>query len=73
MNVNQFNQMHQKIIGKNKSFEFYTRVMSSIDAKGGDYVKGESQRLEKMMSNENVKSEQKDSFNLRLNILHQFE
>jgi len=47
--------------------------MSSIDAKGGDYVKGESQRLEKMMSNENVKSEQKDSFNLRLNILHQFE
>jgi len=47
--------------------------MASIDSKGADYVKNESQRLEKLISSENVKSEQKDSFNLRLNVLHQFE
>jgi len=47
--------------------------MSTVDTKGADYIKTESQRLEKMISNENVKGEQKDSFNLRYNVLQQFE
>jgi len=33
------------VIGNNKNLEFYTRVMASIDSKGADYVKNESQRL----------------------------
>jgi hypothetical protein len=63
----------QKIVGNDKNFEFYLRVMSAVDSKGKEYIKNELSRLEKMMANENVKGEQKDSFNLRYNVLHQFE
>jgi protein disulfide-isomerase A6 len=56
-----------------KETEFYLRVMKTVQEKGDSYIQTESKRLKKMLENENVKPEQKDSFNLRLNILSQFE
>jgi protein disulfide-isomerase-like protein len=62
-----------KFLEKEKEFDFYLRVMNSIDTKGNDYIENEINRLTKMISNDNVKEEIKDMFNKKLNILNKFE
>jgi len=62
-----------KLLSSHKEFETYLKTMVSIDSKGNNYLESEIQRLTKMISNDNIKPEQKDFFNLRLNVLQKFE
>merc|ERR1719198_2667009 len=52
--------------------KYYVKVMSKVVATGGDFVKKETDRLQKMVDDASVKASKKDQFGRRLNILSSF-
>lgn len=55
------------------NFAYYVKVFAKVADRGVEYIKGEKQRLSKLLeSSASLKSKQKKSFMRRLNVLNEF-